>query len=112
MCLFCKIVAKQIPAKLLFEDDDVVAFADIHPAAPTHVLVIPRQHVASLDDTSAEHVVLLGKLVATASRLARELGLAATGYRTVINTGADAGQSVFHLHVHLLGGRSLAWPPG
>lgn len=112
MCLFCKIASKEIPARVVHEDDDVVAFADIHPAAPTHLLVIPRRHVASLADTSPADQALLGKIVATAARLAREAGLAETGYRTVMNTGPDAGQSVFHLHLHVLGGRPMAWPPG
>jgi histidine triad (HIT) family protein len=112
MCLFCKIVAKQIPSKILFEDDDLLAFHDINPAAPTHVLIIPKQHLTSLDDGQPEHTDLLGKLLLAAARAATLTGVAKTGYRVVANTGPDAGQSVFHLHLHLLAGRPLAWPPG
>ncbi len=112
MCLFCKIAEKQIPSRVLFETDDVLAFHDINPAAPKHVLVIPKKHMTSLDDAAPEDEALLGKLLLGAQRAARELGLPATGFRTVINTGANAGQSVFHIHVHVLGGRPLAWPPG
>jgi histidine triad (HIT) family protein len=112
MCLFCKIVAKQIPAKILFEDTDLLAFHDINPAAPTHVLVIPRQHVTSLSDGLPEHAELFGKLLLAASRAAELTGIAKSGYRVVANAGPDAGQSVFHLHVHVLGGRPMAWPPG
>jgi histidine triad (HIT) family protein len=112
MCLFCKIAAKQIPSKILFEDDDLLAFHDINPAAPTHVLIIPKQHLVSLDDGQPEHVELLGKLLLATSRAAALTGVAKTGYRVVANTGADAGQSVFHLHFHVLGGRPMAWPPG
>jgi histidine triad (HIT) family protein len=112
MCLFCKIAAKQIPSKVLFEDDDLLAFHDINPAAPAHVLVIPKQHLGSLSDGEPEHGALLGKLLLAASRAAELTGVAASGYRVVANTGADAGQSVFHLHIHVLGGRAMAWPPG
>lgn len=112
MCLFCKIADKQIPSKVLFEDDDVLAFHDIHPAAPTHVLVIPKSHVASLHDATPEHGALLGKLLLASRRAAEMSGLAASGYRVVTNIGADAGQSVAHLHLHVIGGRALAWPPG
>ena len=112
MCLFCKIVAKQIPAKILFEDSDLLAFHDINPAAPTHVLVIPKQHLASLIDGQPGHTELLGKLLLAASRAAALTGVAQSGYRVVANTGPDAGQSVFHLHLHMLGGRPMAWPPG
>jgi histidine triad (HIT) family protein len=112
MCLFCKIVAKQIPAKILFEDDDLVAFHDINPGAPTHVLVIPKQHLVSLGDGAPEHAELFGKLLLAAGRAAQLTGIATSGYRVVANTGADAGQSVFHLHLHVLGGRPMAWPPG
>jgi len=112
MCLFCKIAAKQIPARILFEDADLLAFHDVNPVAPTHLLVIPKQHLTSLNDGQAEHAQMLGKLLLAASRAAALAGVAETGYRVVVNTGASAGQSVFHLHVHVLGGRSLAWPPG
>ncbi len=109
-CIFCKIADGTIPAKLLHQDDHVVAFADLHPQAPTHVLIVPRRHVASLD--GLDDVELGGRLLAAAVQLARTLGVAEGGYRVVANTGADAGQSVHHLHFHLLGGRALAWPPG
>ena len=111
-CLFCKIVAGAVPAAKLFEDDRAVAFGDINPQAPTHALVIPRAHVASLSEASAGDEALLGHLLLVAARVAREAGHADGGFRTVINTGADAGQSVFHVHVHVLGGRRLTWPPG
>lgn len=111
-CLFCKIVAGTIPAKLVYEDDRAVAFRDINPQAPTHALVIPRSHIASLAEASEDDESLLGHLLRVAARVAREEGHAEAGYRTVINTGPDAGQTVFHIHVHVLGGRSLTWPPG
>jgi histidine triad (HIT) family protein len=109
-CLFCRIVRKEIPAKIVAEDDHCVAFRDINPQAPTHVLVVPREHVASLNDVTGADVV--GQMHLLASRIARGEGLAERGYRTVINTNADAGQTVFHIHLHLLGGRHLGWPPG
>jgi histidine triad (HIT) family protein len=112
MCLFCKIVAKEIPAKILFEEPDLLAFHDINPGAPAHVLVIPKVHLAGLADAKPEHAELLGKLLEAARRAAVETGVSASGYRVVVNSGPDAGQSVFHLHVHVLGGRALAWPPG
>jgi histidine triad (HIT) family protein len=110
-CLFCKIAAKQIPSKVVYEDDEVFAFEDIGPQAPTHVLIIPRRHFASLNEATSEDQAVLGKLQLVAADLARKLRLAG-GYRTVVNTGEGAGQSVFHLHLHLLGGRSFRWPPG
>jgi histidine triad (HIT) family protein len=110
-CLFCKIGAKKIPAKLVYDDADAFAFEDINPQAPTHILICPRKHFASLQEATAEDQALLGKLQLVAAQLARERNLLG-GYRTVVNTGAGAGQSVFHLHLHLLGGRSLHWPPG
>ena len=109
-CLFCRIVRKEIPATVVAETDDCIAFRDINPQAPVHFLVIPRAHVESLD--RATDASLLGRLVQVAADLARREGIAARGYRTVINTNADAGQTVFHLHVHVLGGRQLHWPPG
>ena len=111
-CIFCKIVAGEIPAAKVFEDERAVVFRDINPQAPTHALVIPRAHVASLNEAGEADEALLGHLLLVAARVAREEGLAESGYRTVINTGAGAGQSVFHIHVHLLGGRPLTWPPG
>ena len=111
-CIFCKIVAGEIPAARVYEDERAVAFRDINPQAPTHALVIPRTHIASLDAAEEAHEALLGHLLRVAARVAREAGHAEGGFRTVINTGADAGQTVFHVHVHVLGGRRLTWPPG
>jgi histidine triad (HIT) family protein len=111
-CLFCRIAAKEIPAKIVFEDALCVAFEDINPQAPHHVLLIPRAHFATLDDVPDPEEPLLGHLVRTASRLARERGFAEEGYRIVGNCRAGAGQSVFHVHLHLLGGRPFRWPPG
>ncbi len=111
-CIFCKIVAGSIPATKVFEDERAVAFRDINPQAPTHALVIPREHVASLGEAGEADEPLLGHLLRVAARVAREEGHAEGGYRTVINTGRDAGQTVFHIHVHVLGGRALTWPPG
>jgi histidine triad (HIT) family protein len=108
-CLFCRIVRGEIPARIVREDDHTVAFRDIDPKAPTHVLVIPRVHVASLDE--ARDPALVGQVMLAAAEVAAAEGIAG-GYRTVINTGADAGQAVHHLHVHVLGGRKLTWPPG
>lgn len=110
-CLFCKISAKQIPTKLVYEDDDVFAFEDINPQAPTHILICPRKHFAALQDAEPSDQALLGKLQLLAAKLATEFRLL-PGYRTVINNGSGAGQSVFHLHLHLLGGRNFRWPPG
>jgi len=109
-CLFCRIVRREIPAALVAETPECVAFRDINPQAPTHILVIPREHIASLDE--AKEPEIIGRMALLAAQLARSEGIAAAGYRTVINTNADAGQTVFHVHLHLLGGRRLAWPPG
>jgi len=111
-CLFCRIVSHQSPAKIIYEDDSVVAIEDIRPQAPVHLLVMPRKHLVSLKEATAEDEAVLGKLHLVAAKVARERGLEAKGYRTVINNGASAGQSVFHLHVHVLGGRVFHWPPG
>jgi histidine triad (HIT) family protein len=111
-CLFCKIVAGEIPAKIVKRSDDAIAFHDIDPRAPVHVLVIPTRHLAAVRDAATADAPLLGRLLMFAAEIARELGLEARGYRIVTNTGADAGQSVDHLHFHLLGGRKLTWPPG
>ena len=111
-CIFCKIVSGAIPAAKVFEDDAAIAFRDINPQAPTHALVIPRAHIASLGESSEEDEALLGHLLRVAARVAHEEGHAEGGYRTVVNTGADAGQTVFHIHVHVLAGRTLTWPPG
>lgn len=110
-CIFCKIVAGAIPAKRLYEDDEVLVFADVNPQAPVHVLIVPKEHVASLAHTEERHAALLGRLVAAAGKMARSSGLE-KGYRVVVNTGRDGGQTVDHLHVHLLGGRAMGWPPG
>jgi histidine triad (HIT) family protein len=110
-CLFCKIAAKQIPSKIVYEDEDVFAFEDIGPQAPTHILIIPRKHLASLNEATREDAAVIGKMHLVAAELARKLNLR-EGYRTVANTGSGAGQTVFHLHLHLLGGRDFAWPPG
>lgn len=112
MCLFCKIVNREIPGKILFEDDDLLAFSDIRPMAPTHALVIPKRHMASLEEVSAADTTLLGKLMLACQRVAREAGIATSGYRVVSNVGENGGQTVFHLHFHVLGGRAMAWPPG
>jgi histidine triad (HIT) family protein len=111
-CLFCKIVARTIPAALVYEDDLVVAFDDINPQAPTHTLVIPRKHVASMAELQDSDVGLLGRLMLAGNAIATQKGIADAGYRFVVNTGEHGGQSVFHLHLHVLGGRHLAWPPG
>lgn len=109
-CLFCRIVRREIPASIMWEDEHALAFRDVDPKSPIHVLVIPKRHVATLNE--ATDAVLLGRLLLAARELAEGEGIAQTGYRTVINTGADAGQTVFHLHVHVLGGRHMKWPPG
>ena len=111
-CLFCKIVDGEIPSDFVHQDDSCVVIRDINPQAPMHVLVIPRDHVESLDDASQKDEALLGHLLRVGARVANDLGHGESGYRTVINTGEGAGQSVFHLHVHALGGRPLTWPPG
>jgi histidine triad (HIT) family protein len=111
-CLFCKIVGGGTPAGKVYEDDQAIAFKDIHPQAPTHVLIIPREHIESLNDAAAGDEKLLGHLLRLASKIANQLGIAESGFRTVINTGEESGQSVAHLHVHILGGRAMAWPPG
>jgi histidine triad (HIT) family protein len=111
-CLFCEIVAGRIPSKKAFEDDTLLAFHDISPQAPTHVLVIPKKHVTALSDLEPADDALVGSLVRRAKEIAKELGLAERGFRLVMNAGEDAGYSVFHIHLHLLGGRRLGWPPG
>ena len=111
-CLFCKIVAEQIPAKLVHQDDLCLAFHDIHPRAPLHVLVVPRKHVATLNDLTDEDRTMMGHLHLTAAGIAKKFGHAEAGYRTVFNCNRGAGQTVFHIHLHLLAGRTLDWPPG
>ena len=111
-CLFCRIAAGEVPADIVQQDDLVVSFRDINPKAPTHVLLIPRRHIASAGELSEADSDMLGRLFSVAAKVAREEGIADRGYRLVSNVGAGAGQSVFHLHFHLLGGRSMSWPPG
>jgi histidine triad (HIT) family protein len=111
-CLFCKIVAKTVPAQVVFENDRALAFRDIRPGAPTHVLVIPRAHIDGIHEAKPQDLEMLGHLLLVARDVAEQLGLVRGGYRLVVNQGPDAGQSVHHLHVHVLGGRPLAWPPG
>ena len=111
-CLFCRIVAGEIPAAKVFEDGELLAFNDINPQAPLHVLVVPKAHVATTNDLGPEHDALVGRLLRRAAAIAAERGYADTGYRAVVNCNADAGQTVFHIHLHLLAGRRLGWPPG
>ena len=111
-CLFCKIADGQIPSDIVYQDEDVVAFRDIHPQAPVHILIIPRRHIPSIADVTPEDGPLLVIVFSVAAKLAHKLGVDEGGYRIVSNVGPDAGQSVFHLHFHLLGGRKFAWPPG
>jgi len=111
-CLFCRIANRELKTDIVAEEEGLVAFKDIHPQAPTHLLVIPTEHVPTLADTTASHTTLLGRAVQFANRLARQFQLEQGGYRLVINCGAGAGQTVFHLHLHLLGGRAMQWPPG
>ncbi len=111
-CIFCRITERKIPAKIVYEDAAAVAIEDLHPQAPTHLLVMPRKHIASLTDVSPEDEILVGRLFAIAAQLARKRGLDSNGYRTVVNNGPWGGQTVFHLHVHLMGGRVFHWPPG
>jgi histidine triad (HIT) family protein len=110
-CLFCKIIAGTIPSKKVYEDDKVFAFEDINPGAPTHVLIIPKRHLAGLDKATAEDAELLGYMQLIAAQIGRDSGIE-DGYRTVLNVGPRSGQSVFHIHLHILGGRDLKWPPG
>jgi histidine triad (HIT) family protein len=111
-CLFCKIAAGEIAAELVFKSDSVVAFRDINPQAPTHVLVIPRKHIATINDIGPDDTSLIGELYLVAAELARKEGFADEGYRVVMNCNAGAGQTVFHIHLHLMGGRPFSWPPG
>jgi len=111
-CLFCKIANHVLPAKLVIENDEVIAFEDINPQAPTHILVVPRRHIGTLNDVTAEDRTLLGGVVLAAIEIANDRRISSSGYRLVWNTNRGAGQSVFHIHLHLLGGRTMAWPPG
>jgi histidine triad (HIT) family protein len=111
-CLFCRIIKGEIPGTVVYQDERVVAFRDINPQAPMHVLVVPRRHIASLNDLRPEDDGIVGELVRRGAALAREQGFAERGFRTIFNTNADAGQTVFHIHLHVLGGRAFGWPPG
>jgi len=111
-CLFCNIASKEIDAEILYEDVDVVAFRDIHPQAKHHILIIPRRHIATINDAGDDDAELIGKLMLVARHLAKELGVAEDGYRLVMNCNRDGGQTVFHIHLHLLAGRQFHWPPG
>jgi len=111
-CLFCKIAEGQIPSKIVYQDEDIVAFEDIHPQAPHHILLIPRRHITSISDLTLEDGPTLAMLFIVANKLAQKLGLGERGYRLVTNVGPDAGQAVYHLHFHWIGGRKFRWPPG
>jgi histidine triad (HIT) family protein len=111
-CIFCKIIDKKIPSKVVHEDADTFAFEDLNPQAPVHVLVIPRRHVSTVSDLVAADDVVVGKLYRVAAKIAAERGISTSGFRIVANTNRDAGQTVFHIHLHLLGGRPMQWPPG
>ncbi len=111
-CLFCKMISGEITPDTVYEDDDVLAFRDLHPQAPTHVLVIPKRHISTINDLTGDDAVLVGKLFLAAKQVAQQDGIEEVGYRTVMNCNAGAGQSVFHIHLHVLGGRAMRWPPG
>lgn len=111
-CLFCKIISKEIPANIIYEDDLILAFDDIHPKAPIHKLIIPKKHIETLNDLQPEDTPILGAMFQAAKKIAQELNIAEPGYRIVMNCNQDAGQIVFHIHMHLLGGKTLAWSPG
>ena len=111
-CLFCKVIAREIPGQIVFEDEELLAFRDINPQAPLHVLIVPKRHIATLNDLAPSDDTLVGALFRRAAALAKEHGYAERGYRTVFNCNREAGQSVFHIHLHVLAGRALAWPPG
>ena len=111
-CLFCKMINGEIKPDVVLETNDVLAFRDIDPQAPTHVLVVPKQHISTINDLQADHEALIGKLYLAAQEVARKEGVSESGYRTVMNCGEGAGQSVFHIHLHVLGGRKMKWPPG
>jgi histidine triad (HIT) family protein len=111
-CLFCKIIERKIHGSIVYEDDRLIAFNDINPQAPTHVLVVPKRHIASLNDLRPEDDHIVGEVVRRAAAIAKERGVSQDGFRVVFNTNADAGQAVFHIHLHVLGGRRMNWPPG
>lgn len=111
-CIFCKIIKKEIPAKIIYEDDKVIAFEDINPQAPVHLLIVPRKHIPTLLDLTPEDNQLIGHILLTANNLAKNKGISVSGFRTVFNCNKDAGQAVYHIHLHIFGGRRMAWPPG
>ncbi|MCH7763474.1 MAG: histidine triad nucleotide-binding protein [Candidatus Marinimicrobia bacterium] len=111
-CLFCKIIAGEIPSDKVYENEHVFAFRDIDPKAPTHILIVPKEHIATTNDLDESHKSIVGEIVLTAKQLADDEGIAASGYRTVFNCNKDGGQAVYHIHLHLLGGRQMGWPPG
>jgi histidine triad (HIT) family protein len=111
-CIFCKIANHSIPTAFIYEDKEIVAFRDLHPQAPEHILIIPKKHIDSLQHSEEDDQLLLGKILMTAKKIAQDLGLHENGYRLVINTGSDGGQTVFHIHLHLLAGKPMQWPPG
>lgn len=111
-CLFCKIISKKAPAKIVYEDESILAFEDINPQAPVHTLVIPKKHISTALDISGEDDALMGRLLRTAGKIAEEKGISERGFRLVVNTNPEAGQTVYHIHLHLLGGRHMHWPPG
>jgi histidine triad (HIT) family protein len=111
-CIFCRIAAGEVPSKIAWQDEEIVAFHDVDPRAPVHVLIIPRKHIASVNELDDADAPTIGRMYVKARDLARDLGVAETGYRLVMNTGPEAGQSVWHIHLHLLGGRRMTWPPG
>jgi len=111
-CIFCKIISGDIPGDIIYQDDDVLAFRDLNPQAPTHFLVIPKKHISTINDLQSEDAELVGKLYLAAKQVAKDEGIAESGYRAVMNCNAGAGQSVFHIHLHVLGGRGMSWPPG
>ena len=111
-CLFCKIINKELPANIVFENEDFIGFKDLKPQAPEHILIIPKQHIESMNHITPEHEILIGKMMVNASRIAETAGLSEDGFRVVLNTNKNGGQTVYHLHAHILGGRALTWPPG
>lgn len=111
-CIFCKIANKEIPAKIIYEDDSVIAFDDLHPKAPHHKLIIPKKHIATLNDLDEKDIKLAGHMLFVTQKLAKELGIAEEGYRVLMNVNKGAGQIIYHIHLHLIGGRIMSWPPG
>jgi histidine triad (HIT) family protein len=111
-CVFCKIADKTLPAKIVFENDELLAFADLNPKAPAHFLIIPKRHIEKVSDLTESDAAIVGRMALAANRLARQYGIDSSGYRIVLNCNKDAGQEVFHLHMHLMGGRKFSWPPG